>query len=83
MTQKMIAVLFAVAMLLGLAARAQSDNLIDKHLWNIATVRSIENNGAITACAPSAAASDSQSTIYAVTLNGNDGTSKYNAYSDL
>lgn len=110
MAQKMIAVLFLVAMLLGLTACAQSDNLIEKNLWNIATVQSIENNGAIIACAPNTAASDAalidlslsaqngkltledrtntatyegtyaiadsdaQSTIYAVTLNGNDGT---------
>lgn len=110
MTEKRIAVLFLVAMLLGLTACAQSDNLIENNLWNIATVQSTENNGAIIACAQNTAASDAalidlslsaqngtltlkdrtnaatydgtyaitdsdaQSTIYAVTLNGIDGT---------
>lgn len=115
MSKKYAGILLAVIMIFSFTACGQNGNKIDECTWNLATVQSTENNGAIVAYDPNVALagdsyanatavetslsaedskltikdktnsktyegtysitdSNSQSTIYKVTIDGKEGT---------
>lgn len=70
MNKKYVVILLAVIMIFSFTACGQNGNKIDKYTWNLATVQSVEENGAIIAYDPNVAlAGDSYANATAIEIS--------------